>query len=859
MSASFLHHRPMWLTLRKGLMAGVALAALGLVAAAPAAAQTLNERLTQRQAADKNSRMLVDAREVIYDRDKDRVSAVGDVQIYYQGRVLEADRVTYDRKTKRIYAEGNARLTESDGTKTFGDRFDLTDDFKDGFIDSLRVETTTANRLSASRAERTGGETTVFDRGTFTGCAPCKENPERPPLWQVKAARIIHNNSEQRIYYENATLEFWGVPVAWFPFFSAPDPTVKRKSGVLAPRLVSRTKLGYGASVPLYWAAAQNYDVTFTPTVLSRQGVHLDVLWRHRLENGSYNIRVNGINQLDRRAFETPAYLGAGDKTFRGSVESRGKFFLNEKWTFGWDGAFATDKFYFTDYKIKPANIGESFYKEVISQAYLRGRGQRSWFDLSAYHFLGLSTADWQPQIGTATPVLDFDRRFTPDTIGGELRVNVNAAFINRDAAYYQPLPQAGQTNFAPQLLVYSNNDGQYFACRYSDFTTGLVTGAYRPGQCLLRGFAGQYARASADVTWRRRFIDPLGQEWTPFFGVRGDVASLQVNQSGYNAPANSFGGTGYGNFQQGSFFGGNADNYLARFMPTAGLEYRYPFFAAHSYGTHFFEPIAQIIVRPNEQRIGNMPNEDAQSLVFDENSLFSWNKFSGYDRIEGGTRFNYGGRYTFTGNNGMLASLLFGQSVHVAGRNSFAQYDLANTGRDSGLESGSSDFIGAATFQPTALTSFSARTRFDDQNFALKRIDLEAKTRIFGLATVSAIYSRIAEQPELGYTQRREGLFLTGLVTLPRQFYATGSVVFDLDRYLTQKVANPASDVSRWSVAGAVVGLGYKDECTDFSLTVARAYSSASTGQDPRITTFLMKLTLKDLGETSLSQRTGN
>lgn len=847
MGPIFRKNRSKWLTFRKALLGSVALGVLTLAVPATGQAQTLNDRIAANATNSKNSRMLVDAREVVYDRDKDRVSAVGDVQIYYQGRVLEADRVTYDRKNKRVYAEGNAKLTEADGTKSFGDRFDLTDDFKDGFIDSLRVETTTKSRISAARAERTGGERTVFNNGTFTACEPCKEAPEKPPLWQIKAARIIHNNSEQRIYYENASVEFFGVPVAWFPYFAAPDPSVQRLSGVLSPHLVSKTRLGYGASVPLYWAIAQNYDVTFTPTYLSRQGFHADVFWRHRTENGSYNLRVNGIFQQDRSAFNAAPWLGAGNRTFRGSISSRGRFYLNEKWTFGWDGAIATDKFYYADYKVKPTSLANNYFTESVSKVYLQGRGERSWFDLSAYHFLGVSTADWQPQIGTAAPVLDFDRRFTPDGIGGELKLTVNAAAIQRDAAFYQPL-----TGGITPSLLYNANEGQYYACATA------AGGAYRPGQCLLRGFAGQYLRTSVDLSWRRQFIDPVGQVWTPFVGLKGDLAALQVKQSGYNDPTNVFPTGRYGNDNQGNFFGGNADNYLFRGMPSVGVEYRYPFFALSSFGTHHIEPIAQVIVRPNETRIGKLPNEDAQSLVFDENSIFALNKFSGYDRTEGGSRLNYGGRYTFNANNGMHASLLFGQSIHLGGRNSYAQYDLANTGRNSGLESKRSDFVTAATFQPNVVSSFTARGRFDERTLALQRLDVEGSTTLFKNVTLSALYSRIAPQPELGYMLRREGAYLKSKVDLPRNFYVTGSVLFDLDRYLTQKIANPAADKNRWSVAGTLLGFGYKDECTDFSLTYSRAYNDFTNGgTNQRTTTYMMRLELKDMGDTTFAQRT--
>ena len=627
-----------------------------------------------------------------------------------------------------------------------------------------------------------------------------------------------------------------------------------RRSGVLAPRFISRTKLGYGASLPVFWAMAPNYDVTVTPSYFSRQGFHGDWLWRHRTENGSYNIRANGIFQQDRLAFDSRPYAGAGDKVFRGSISSRGHFYLNEKWTFGWDGAIATDKFYFTDYKVKPSSLTNTYYTESISKVYFRGRGERSWFDLSAYHFLGLSTTDWQPQIGTAVPSFDFDRRFTPDVVGGELKITTNMTSVQRDAPYFQPLPLTGG-NFVPTTLLYNNNEGQYYACRY--LSGGVLVGSYTPGQCLLRGFAGQYVRSSVDLSWRRQFIDPIGQVWTPYVGLRGDLAFLQVRQSGYNAPNDAYAGTGYGNDKQSAFFGGNADNYLFRGMPSMGVEYRYPFFALSSFGTHHFEPIAQLVVRPNEQKIGKLPNEDAQSLVFDENSIFSLNKFSGFDRIEGGTRVNYGGRYSFSGNNGTYASVLFGQSIHLFGRNSFAQYDLANTGRNSGLESNQSHFIAAATVQPDLNSAFTVRGRFDEKTLGLKRLDVEATTKVIDRVHLAALYSRIAPQPELGYTLRREGVFLKSRVDLPNNFYATGSVLFDLDRYLTQKIVNPAGNTSPWSVSGTMLGVGYKDECTDLSLTYSRTYNDYLSGTNQRTTTYMMRLELRELGDTSIARRT--
>jgi LPS-assembly protein len=870
MSASLLHYRQKWLTLRSAGF--VALTSLAISAMAlpiePVQAQTLGDRLAGSNPSGQRSRMLVDAREIVYDRDNDRVTALGDVQLHYQGKVLEADKVTYDRKSKRVYAEGNAKLTDVDGTKTYGSRFDLTDDFRDGFIDSLRVESTNKTRFSAPRAERTDGETMVFERGTFTSCEACKDNPERPPLWQVKAARIIHRNSERRVYYENATLEFWGVPVAYLPFFSAPDPTVRNASGILAPRIISREKLGRGFGLPLFWSIAPNYDLLFTPTYFGKQGLHLDAVWRHRLQTGSYNVRVNGINQNAPREFELLPYAGAGLRRFRGSIETRGKFYLNEKWTVGWDAAWATDKHYYTDYKTKPQSLTQLFYNEQISQIYLRGRGQRSWFDLTGYHFHGLTSVDWQKQIETVGPSFDYDRRFNPDRVGGEFRVNFNGAAIRREAAQFQALPLATNPTYLPGTLLYTTTaGGTYQPCVYG--VNGVRLGSYTPGQCLLRGFAGEYVRSSVDVSWRRQFIDPIGQEWTPFVSLRADVAWLHQNLSGLNAPDASlqgFAGAGYGNANQANFLGGNADNFLFRPMPTIGIEYRYPFIALTSWGAHHIEPIAQLAVRPNEMRIGKLPNEDAQSLVFDDNSIFTYNRFSGYDRVEGGTRLNYGGRYTFRSNGAFFASLLVGQSRQLLGRNSFAAYDLANTGRNSGLETRRSDVVTAATIQPFTNFSVTARGRFDEQNYGLRRADISA-TASLGRVSMIATYSRISPQPEIGYPFRREGLQLSSTVRLPYNFYVSGSVLYDMDRYLTDRITaatfNQTYNGSPWRVAATTLGLGYRDECTDLSFVYSRSNDGQliNTGAgllpyNKSTSTYMVRLVLRELIEGQVTYR---
>ena len=81
--------------------------------------------------------MLVQADQIKYDYTNNTVAAVGNVQIYFNGSTIEADEVIYDQKSKRLQARGNARITEADGKITYGQFIDLTQDYRDGFVNSL--------------------------------------------------------------------------------------------------------------------------------------------------------------------------------------------------------------------------------------------------------------------------------------------------------------------------------------------------------------------------------------------------------------------------------------------------------------------------------------------------------------------------------------------------------------------------------------------------------------------------------------------------------------------------------------------------------------------------------------------------
>jgi LPS-assembly protein len=779
-------------------------AALGIVVATPASAQSFTynpqpPRPPKPARPPNDGQMLVQANEVDYDYNNSRVAAVGNVQLFYNGTSVEADKVIYDQKTKRLHAEGNIRMTDVDGKITYANILDLSDDYRDGFVDSLHVDTADATRMAATRADRSNGNYTVFENGVYTACAPCKDDPKKPPLWQVKGARIIHDQINKMLYFENAQLEFFGVPLAYAPYGSAPDPTVKKKSGFLMPEFKSGV-YGYSIETPYFWNIAPDYDATFDPRFTTQQGVLLQAEFRQRLLDGSYQIRAYGIDQLDPSAFAGQP----GDRQFRGGVETKGEFALNDKWVWGWDGVALSDYMVMSDYNLSlykdPLAAFLALPTEAVSQLYLTGVGDRSYFDARAIYFLSLSGN--QSQVPVVAPVIDYSNVINHSVFGGEVSYKGNFTSLTRDTAAFDPVTASALAN------------GSCLA------TTADPARNITPANCLLRGMPGTYTRATGEVDWRRSFTDSAGEIWTPFASIRADA----IDSSVANQP-------GVSNFLP------TGETQALKVMPTVGLEYRYPFINVQPWGTTTIVPIVQVIARPNEPDAGKLPNEDAQSFTFDTSNLFSVDKFSGYDREEGGGRANVGVQATTEFDRGGTVTTVFGQSYQLFGLNSFAVADVTNTALDSGLDKPASDYVASINYSPNRTWTFSTRARFDEGTGSVERFEAEAKAN-FDRFSLSLLYGDYAAQPEIGFLTRREGVLGTANVKLATNWVLTGAARWDL-------VLNQLNQYA--------FGVGYVDDCFVLGVNYVTSYSYATTTSPPILDhVFLLQLGLRTLANTS-------
>jgi len=225
------------------------------------------------------------------------------------------------------------------------------------------------------------------------------------------------------------------------------------------------------------------------------------------------------------------------------------------------------------------------------------------------------------------------------------------------------------------------------------------------------------------------------------------------------------------------------------------------------------------------------LPNEDSQSFIFDANNLFRDNKFAGWDRVEGGGRLNAGLQYTAQFNRGGFVNVLFGQSYHLFGRNSFAVGGPANTGIGSGLDKDRSDYVMRATYQPNTQLTLTSRFRFDEQDFTLQRSEYEASVN-FGRWSTSVMYGNYAAQPDIGFLEKREGVYGYARFKVTENWLTFGGARYNLrDDQIDQ----------------TQIGVGYVDDCLILAVNYITSYNYQAT--DRYSHTVMLQLSLRTLG----------
>lgn len=701
--------------------AALALAALGFSAPLHAA-------------EEKQEPILLEAPEVTYDSQNQVVTASGGVEVSTGGRVLLADEIVYDQKTGVVTARGNVSIMEPDGDVAYADEIKVSDDLRDGVIQSLTIVMAEDARMAAAQARRTGGMVTELENVIFTPCKICRERGQNSPLWQIKARRVVHDKQARTISYEDASFEFFGTEIAWLPYFTHADLSVKRQSGFLVPGIGNSTDLGYFIETPYYWAPSPSFDVTVSPFITTDAGQALKGEYRQRFASGGFWLQGSLANIEDPRD---------GDSTVASHLFGEGRFRHDEHWSYGFDVALASSDTYMERYEISRED-------RLQSDAFVGGRWDRSHATVTGYYFQGLRDFD---DVGTTPFVLPL-----------------------AEASYYMPEKVlGGRVRFDGNLMLLQRTDG------------------------------ADSRRISAAADWRRAIYAETGEVITLFANLRGDL---------YHA----------NDINPLHIPGVEDSKWLARVLPMAGIDYRWPWAKAGENVSYVVEPIVQVIAAPYGGNPEEIPNEDSASFEYDDTNLFSAVKFPGLDRWESGVRANVGLRGAAYFDDGGQIEVLLGQNFRLREDSAFSP--------ESGLGDQESDYVGRIYFAPDEHISLTHRFRFDKDDFSASRneifLDLDYKT--FDLTASYVLLDN--DNTGLGLDTREEAS-------------AYGRYYFS-DYWSVH--AGARRDFENDEMIESRAGITYEDECSAFELTFRRQFTR-DRDAEPN-STFIFRVRLKALGE---------
>jgi LPS-assembly protein len=326
--------------------------------------------------------------------------AEGNVEVFYKGRRLKAQRIVYDQATDRLEIVGPIVLTDETGaTIILASQAELAADLSEGILSSARLVLNRQLQLAANRMLRVAGRYTALQTVAASSCKVCEDNPT--PLWEIRAKRVVHDEVERQIYFDSAQFRLGGVPVFYIPRLRMPDPTLDRATGFLMPSLRTTSDLGTGIKVPYFFAISPSSDLTLTPYLTARDSQTLELRYRQVFTTG--RIEVNG-------AITSDDLVPGGS---RGYLFIDGGFALPLNFGLTIKGQTVSDPAYLLDYGI--ANIDRLDSRIEASRT-----RRNEHISARIISFQTLRDDEDNTTIPSVIADLTFHRRFSLGPLGGE-------------------------------------------------------------------------------------------------------------------------------------------------------------------------------------------------------------------------------------------------------------------------------------------------------------------------------------------------------------------------------------------------------------------------------------------------------
>jgi len=609
-------------------------------------------------------------------RDGDRVLAKGteDERVFarFNQNTLRAAEVTYNVETGVATAAGKVELTDPRGSVVHAGQLELDSEQNTGVATDVALRLENGASLMAASAVRRTATVSELNKVIFTPCPICENDEAKTPSVSIQADKAVQDNDLRAILYRNVVFRLGGVPVFYLPAFAHPDPSVERASGFLGPIPDYDQGRGGSLEIPYLHVVSPSEDWVISPQFNTNVAPLLNAQWRRRFDAGTLIVRggytyerLFGEFDIDGDG-QTENGVKYGDRTHRSYLLANGKFDLSGPWRWGFTAEQVSDKTLFDQYSINDPYQDKGLYygdrRRLISQIYAERQTQRSYLSIAAFKVQSLRVTEFSP----LTPALNIfeddstlpivapliDARWEPDSPvwGGRLRLKASSVSLFRDA--------------------------------YVGFPTLSTTIAETGPTAGLPGVDSN--RLTLGGEWRRSFISPLGIRYEPFIDARFDAYAVR------DLPPAA----------------GVEDDVITRGRASLGLDISYPLYKRLSSTSDLvIEPRLQASISNRTEIDPRIPNEDSQTIELDKNSIFSMDRFPGYDLLEGGARLTAGLSATYTWDTTSTLTLFVGRSMRDQDINNFLTPipdDPTRVYDSSGLSDRTSDWVVQADFKPT-------------------------------------------------------------------------------------------------------------------------------------------------------------
>ncbi|ENX15677.1 hypothetical protein F895_02223 [Acinetobacter sp. CIP 64.2] len=262
----------------------------------------------------------------------------GNVVIDQEGRTIRADQVTIDSTQTYANAEGRVQLAQS-GLLSQSDEINYNLKTQTGDLNnSYYISEQQHAHGHASQIKRANENLVILKDASYTACPP-----EQKPAWKIQAKQIELNQDTGRGVTRGTKLYVKNVPVLAVPYFNFPIDD-RRTTGLLSPLFGYSNDGGAQLATPVYLNLAPNYDLTLTPSYMSKRGEKLDAEFRYMTENFGSGRIWGGYIAKDKQY---------GDEN-RDDLHFLHHWSINDQWSTNLEYNYASDKDYFADFNHNP-------------------------------------------------------------------------------------------------------------------------------------------------------------------------------------------------------------------------------------------------------------------------------------------------------------------------------------------------------------------------------------------------------------------------------------------------------------------------------------------------------------------------